>query len=226
VRLEQVVGVMNRAATEDLRAIRVWPAIRAVLGTGPAPDARTRAAAALVTRWVRRGASRLDRNLDGTIDDPGAAVLDAAFVPLARAALSPVLGPLTDAFALLYDPDQAPSRARNGSAFADGWYGYLDKDLRALLGRPVRGRYSRPYCGRGRLAACRGSLWAALKLAADGLAARQGPNPAAWRSDATLERIRFRPGLIPDTMRWVNRPTFQQVLELAAPPRRRARFTG
>ena len=34
-----------------------------------------------------------------------------------------------------------------GSAYGAGWYGYVDKDLRTLLGRPVRGAYSRRYCG-------------------------------------------------------------------------------
>jgi hypothetical protein len=36
--------------------------------------------------------------------------------------------------------------------------------------------------------------------------------PASWRADATAERIRFTSGVLPDTMRWTNRPTFQQVM--------------
>ena len=43
-------------------------------------------------------------------------------------------------------------------------------------------------------------------------AAAQGTAPAAWRSAA--RRTGFTPGLIPDTFRVTNRPTFQQVLEL------------
>jgi hypothetical protein len=39
----------------------------------------------------------------------------------------------------------------------------------------------------------------------------QGPGPAAWRAGAVGERISVQPGPIPDTMRWTNRPTFQQV---------------
>jgi hypothetical protein len=58
-------------------------------------------------------------------------------------------------------------------------------------------------------------LWAALKAASDVLAVTQGSDPTQWRSDATRERIRFTPGLIPTTMRWTNRPTFQQVLRFA-----------
>ena len=64
------------------------------------------------------------------------------------------------------------------------------------------------------VAACRASLWAALKGAADQLAAEQGPTPANWRAGANAERIVFRPGLLgpANTMRWSNRPTFQQVV--------------
>jgi hypothetical protein len=34
-----------------------------------------------------------------------------------------------------------------------------------------------------------------------------------WRSDATAERIDFPPGVLGQTMRWTNRPTFQQLME-------------
>jgi hypothetical protein len=74
---------------------------------------------------------------------------------------------------------------------------------------------SRSRAHRGDLDACRASLWAALKDAADELAATQGPDPAAWHADAVRERIRFRPGLLGEqnSMRWANRPTYQQLLE-------------
>ena len=77
----------------------------------------------------------------------------------------------------------------------------------------VRGAYSRHYCGNGSLKRCRASLWAAIQAAANQLKATQGSNPNAWFSSATAERISFIPGLIPFTMRWTNRSTFQQVIE-------------
>ena len=44
--------------------------------------------------------------------------------------------------------------------------------------------------------------------------AAQGPDPDAWRADATAERIKFAPGLLPFTMRYTNRPTgIQQVID-------------
>lgn len=200
--IADVVSIMNRAATEDLRATRLWPVIAAVLDGGAAPDAVTAQAAGLVTAWGVAGGSLLDSDLDGTIDDPGAAVMGAAWDRIADAVMTPVLGPLVEELASL--------QGRHSGGYGGGWYGYVDKDLRTLLGRPVRGRYNLRYCGAGSLDACRVSLWAALQAAAMELAAAQGPDPSAWRAPAA--RIRFAPGLIPDTMRFTNRSTFQQVL--------------
>jgi hypothetical protein len=106
-------------------------------------------------------------------------------------------------------PPRIPDRG--GLSFGGGWYGYVDKDLRTLLGRDVEGRYANRYCGRGDFNACAASIWASLDAAGAELEAAQGADPGAWRADANRERIRFAPGLIPDTMRWTNRPTFQQV---------------
>jgi acyl-homoserine lactone acylase PvdQ len=207
--LATVAGAMNKAATQDLRVMRVWPVIRALLDTGSAPSARAEAAAGLVEAWRVAGGSRLDRDLDGRVDDPGAAVLDAAWPRIADAVLGPVLGPLVPRLAqLARRSDDANPR---GSAYLDGWYGYVDKDLRTLLGRQVRGPYSRRYCGAGILATCREAVWDAIDEAAAALEASQGPAPSAWRADATAERIRFTSGVLSDTMRWTNRPTFQQV---------------
>ena len=168
-------------------------------------------AAAAVTAWNASGSSRLDRELDGKIDSPGAAVLDAAWPRLADAVLAPVLGPLTGRLAQLETRDDRP--APDGSSYGSGWYGYVEQDLRTLLGRQPAARYSRAYCGGGDLASCRSSLWAAIDAAAAELAAAQGPDVAAWRSDATRERIAF--GFLPDTARWTNRPTFQQVMSFS-----------
>jgi hypothetical protein len=74
----------------------------------------------------------------------------------------------------------------------------------------VRGPYATRFCGGGDLGACRASLWAALEAAGVGLAASQGANPESWRADANRERINYSP--LPRTMRWANRPTFQQVI--------------
>ena len=169
----------------------------------------------LVNAWVAKGASRLDRDLDGKIDDPGAAVLDQSWDQLAETVLRPVLGDLAAPGGLLGQLDDARSEPAHVERVRvqRGWYGYVDKDLRSLLGEPVRGAYSRRYCGNGDLAACRASLWTVIQSSADALAAAQGTDPNAWRADATGERITFVPGVLPDTMRWTNRSTFQLLME-------------
>jgi acyl-homoserine lactone acylase PvdQ len=208
-----LVGAMNSAATQDLRVVRVWPTILQVLQTGPAPSALAALAANLIESWNVQRASRLDRDLDGKIDDPGAAVMDAAWPRIADAVMTRVLGPLADRLAVLHGRSDDPGPG--GSAYNSGWYGYVDKDLRTLLGREVRGPYSRRYCGAGVLATCREALWAAIDAAAAQLEATQGSDPSKWRADATAERIRFTSGVLSDTMRWTNRPTFQQLMSFS-----------
>ena len=73
--------------------------------------------------------------------------------------------------------------------------------------------YANRYCGGGDATKCAQDLWAALDAAGAQLASTQvDPDPVAWRADATAERIRFAPGFLPTTMRWTNRPTYQQIL--------------
>jgi len=214
----RVVGVMNAAATTDFRGARIVPVLSKLLAPANAPNARDAQLLQLLQAWSGKGAPRLDVNLDGKVDDPGAAIMDGAWPKLARAVLTPVLGPLVAKLEKLQPLDD-PANPQ-GSAYDSGWYGYVDKDLRALVGAPVGGKFARQYCGGGVLAACRASLWAALGAAGDQLVAAQGPDPTAWRADANAERIRFSGGLLPATMRWTNRPTFQQVMSFATHRRR------
>jgi len=202
-----LVAAMNKAATQDVRVMELEPVLAAVLRTGPAPSPREAQMLQLLDAWRAKGGSRLDRNLVGTIDDPGAAIMDAAFPKLAAAWAAPVLAQLAPQFASIVTPFSV-----TGGQYT-GWHVYMDKDLRTLLGQPVRGKFQVRYCGGGDLAACRDSLWAAIKAAGDQLSASQGPDPTAWRADATAERIRFVPGLLPFTMRYTNRPSgIQQIL--------------
>jgi acyl-homoserine lactone acylase PvdQ len=198
--LADTVSVMNRAATEDVRS-PVWPVVSRVLHTGPAPSALADRTVDVLDDWVARDAPRLDADLDGDYDDAGAVILDRLWRPVAEAVMRPVYGDLTD--------DLDSVRGLSGAAGPS----YVDKDLRTLLGDPVKGRFNLSYCGNGSLDACRASLWAAVDQVAAQLAAQQGQEPSNWT--ATAARTGFDPGLIPDTIRSTNRPTFQQVLELA-----------
>jgi len=200
------VSIMNKAATQDLRAVKVWPTIEQVLAGSPAPSKLAEEAVGVLDNWAASGSSRLGQRHPKAA---GAAVLDAIWNPIAEAVLGPVLGELTPEFESIQPTDNPPSGS--GSAYAAGWYGYVYKDLRSQLGLGVAQPYSRGYCGDGNLETCRSSLWAAIQVAVEHMAATQGSNPAAWVAENV--RIEFPPGLLPYTMRWTNRSTFQQVIE-------------
>lgn len=203
-----LASAMNAAATQDVRAMDVVPTLARVLRGGPAPSTRAMRMLELLEAWRKAGASRLDRDLDGRIDDPGAAIMDAAWPRLADAAISPVLGGLVDALAAL-EPrfDQPPGGQ------ARGWHSYIVRDLRALLGEKLRAPFRVRYCGAGSLGACRTALWATLDAVGAQAALTQGPDPAAWRANANVERITFAPGFLTTTLRYTNRPSaIQQIM--------------
>lgn len=211
--LASVVGAMNGAATQDLRLMRVWPVVRDVLARGTGTP-RAAAAAAQVDMWFAAGGSRLDADLDGKIDSAGAPILDAAWPRIANAVLGGVLdAELRQDLAALVPND--PAMQTDGSSEYSGWWSYVQKDLRTLLGRPVAGTYATHFCGGGDVARCAAALWAALDDAVAEVAATQGADPAAWRADATKERIVFAPGILTRTMRASNKPTFQQAITFA-----------
>jgi acyl-homoserine lactone acylase PvdQ len=215
ISLAGVTGAMNQAATQDLRDVLIFPVVKAVLDGGPAPNARDAQMVRLLDMWRSNGGSRLDRNLDGLIDDPGAPIIDAVYRRWATKLFESALGTAqTDQLATLIGRDSTTS-----CGFTCGFNSYIDKDLRALLGRPEKGRYSMRYCGGGDVARCRADLWAAVDDAGNELAAQQGPDPAGWRASATAERIKFAPGLLPTTIRYTNRPSgIQQVITFNGHP--------
>jgi acyl-homoserine lactone acylase PvdQ len=210
-----LVAAMNEAATQDVREMTFEPVLSQLLRGGRAPSSRDARMLSLLDAWHRHGGSRLDLadpSGVGKITDPGAAIMDTAWPLLANAWASSVLGPTLSAQLASFDSqfDLPP-----GGQYT-GWHIYMEKDLRTLLGDPVRGKYSVRYCGGGSLKRCRTLLWAAIHRAGNTLAAQQGSNPSGWRSDATRERIMFVPGLLPFTMRYTNRPSgIQQVLSFS-----------
>lgn len=200
VQLTDNVGIMNRAATQDVRS-PAWPLISRVLASGTAPNPRDQVIVDLLDDWIGRDAPRVDADNDGFYDEAGPTVMDAMWRPLVNAVMTPVFGSLVNAL--------------DGVRNLDGLEGasYVDKDLRTLLGDPVVGPFNLAYCGDGNLATCSASLWQAIDTAADATAtALAQPDPTLWRRPAA--RIGFVPGLLPNTIPFTNRPTFQQVLEL------------
>jgi acyl-homoserine lactone acylase PvdQ len=210
--LASVVGAMNRAATQDLRAELVFPVVAQVLASTPAPSARDARMVQLMADWRAAGSSRLDLDGDGKIDAPGAAIIDAAWPRIADAVLAGVLGPQLPELNAIAGVDSNPE-----SGFEGGRTGYVEKDLRTLLGLPVTGPFATRFCGGGDLASCSAALWNAIDQAGNDLEAAQGPSPDAWRADANAERIHFLPGLLQTTMRYTNRPSgIQQVISFGS----------
>jgi hypothetical protein len=155
-----------------------------------------------------------------------------------RGEFEPVLG--SDLFNGVRDQvgalDNEPNfvGTHEGSAYDTGFYGYARKDLRTVIGgrtkQRVRGRYSRVYCGGGRLKACRQTL---LDTLSDALGKDRtdlykddtcGSQPAFGPSDPMRKQfdqecydaIHFQAiGLAELPMiPWQNRPTFQQAVEV------------
>ena len=193
------VGIMNRAATQDVRS-PVWPVVSRVLRTATAPSPRDQQILDILDDWVGRDAPRLDADNDTFYDEAGPVIMDAIWRPIATAVMSPVFG------SLIGDLDNVRSL---GGLEGES---YVDKDLRTLLGDPVIGPFNVAYCGLGSLSTCADSLWQAIHDTADTLETQQGQSdPSLWRKAAA--RTGFIPGLLPITFPTTNRPTFQQVIE-------------
>jgi hypothetical protein len=191
---------MNQAATQDVTGVLVWPVIRAMLRRAAAPSAATASGVGLIDTWVRHGSPTVGNPGGGPIPYAGAALLRAAWPHIFDAVMGPRYGSLLPKFKALLGSD--PS--------------YVDKDLKHELGRRLLAPYSMRYCGRGNVAGCARSLWAAVSAGMVDLARRQGSNPLSWRVNQGLTS--FVPGLIPTTFPTTNRPTYQQVISLAPRP--------
>ncbi len=207
--MARVTAAMNAAATQDVRAIDSVPLLNKLLKGSAAPNDQAAKMLSVLVGWQKAGGSRLDVDLDGKIDHPGAASMDGAWDGIANALIQPRLGKaLADELDTLFSRFDEPP----GGQYS-GWYQYLDRDIRALLGKPVRKPFNNAYCGLGDKSDCQAAVWDALVKAGEKLTAEQGTSdPGAWRADATAERISFIPGLLPTTLRYTNRPSGIQQL--------------
>ena len=212
----RLVQMMEEAGLTDLRGRYVAPLALRVLESAAGAGPREQRMIELLREWISGGALRRDGDGNGDYDDSAAvAIMDAWWERLIRAVYDPVVG---DAGRFPVGFDNAPGL--QGSAYQDGFYGYLWTDLSMALGDPVRSPTSRIYCGGSReaggtLASCSQRVLESLVATGDALAADQGGDPAGWRSDAEAERIRFLPGAAL-SMHWVNRPTTQQIAMFGA----------
>jgi len=220
--LAQLVQAMEEPATEDVRGARLVPILaRAV---GKVKDPKLREALATLKAWRASGSHRRDLDKDGRADDGEAIrIMDAWYPRLVTAQFAPAIG--TGAMTALRRMTAFPNVAGEGTsprapAFSDGWWGFVNKDLRDLFTpKKVRGRWSRVYCGKGKRARCRAllrrTLAEALTVTKEELYGRGAcaDNPDAACYDAIRNIGASAIGIPPFPFQ--NRPTFQQTVELS-----------
>jgi len=218
----ELIQAMADAATVDLRGDAALPHILAVIDRGgPVDDPALRDALDKLRTWMGNGSHRIDRNGDRKYDAPEAIqFMDAWWPRLIRGEFEPTLG--SELFASLMSVLHVDDPAgRVGSAWQAGWYGYLSKDLRTLLGEDVEGRYPVTFCGQGDLAACRSMLLATLKQAlavkATDLYKAEGCADGDQFCHDAIGHQKLG-GIDQPLTHWQNRPTHQQVVEF---PQRR-----
>jgi acyl-homoserine lactone acylase PvdQ len=214
--LTGLTRAVNRAAITDLRGQQVYGLMRRVIGKRRGRDEQL---LRLVDRWRKAGSHRLDADGDNLYENGAAVALVDRWWPLfVRGAFEPVLGKR------LFEKVEDGFLGLGG--FGWDWASAVDKDLRAVLGRRVRGPLSRVYCGGGKRrkarSRCRGVLLRTLREAAKNAAEKYGSeNPADWTvqalcDDGCDQNEPTALGAV-DTppFPWQNRGTFHQVVELA-----------
>ncbi|MEA2352336.1 MAG: hypothetical protein QOJ14_750 [Thermoleophilaceae bacterium] len=229
VDLTQLTRAVNLSATTDLRGEDVYPWIRRVIGKATGTD---RQMLSLLDAWVKSGSNRLDRNGDNVYEhSPGIVLMDAWWPRLVRAEFQPGLG--RKLFGIVRDrvlgiggPDD----------WGWVWTSHVQKDLRNVLGRHERGRFSRIYCGgpvalpaggkrlRRARRHCRDVLINTLRAAVAEVVAKRGSDTSKWKLQATCADT-DPPScdqLVPNTagavdtppFPWQNRGTYHQVDEI------------
>ncbi|MGW4552743.1 penicillin acylase family protein [Streptomyces sp. NPDC004166] len=224
-----LVKAMADAALADLRAEDVLPDLLKVVNSSTVTDPATAAAVGKLSAWVSAGARRTETSAGSKkyADADAVRILDAWWPLLVKAEFEPGLGSdLYTALTANLPVDESPSAAHGptgshaGSSFQYGWWSYVDKDIRAVLGEPVQGPLAQKYCGGGDLGACRDVLTGTLKQAAGMTASQVYPGDDQcsagdqWCADSIVQRALG--GIKHGRISWQNRPTYQQVVEFTS----------
>ena len=234
-----LVQVMESAATTDLRAKEVLPLLLQVIDSSPVTDATQASLVAELTTWVNAGSQILPTSAGASSFQNSAAIelLDAWWPLLLQAEFQPGMGTtLFDALDADMQTNDSPSggqeipvagaavsdnaaQSHKGSAFQFGWWGYVSKDLRSVLGQSVTDPLPVRYCGGGSLSACRSALLSSLSAAAAESASTVYPADAycsagdQWCADSIVQDPLG--GITDPQTTWQNRPTYQQVVQFA-----------
>ncbi|MDT0331784.1 penicillin acylase family protein [Nocardiopsis lambiniae] len=229
--------VMMEAGVADLRAQEVLPLLLEVIDTEEVTDPGLASAIEELRLWNEAGSLRREPFRDAGYYSyaDSIRILDAWWPLLVRAQFEPELGgDLYTELTRASQIDESPSGAigggspgsvnqgqpHRGSAFQYGWWSYVDKDLRTVLGHDVEGPLGDgAYCGGGDLAECRTIL---LDTLADAVATPAGevyPGDAHCGAgaqvcaDTVIHQTVGGIGMWP--IAWQNRPTYQMVYQFS-----------
>ncbi|MHC3473995.1 penicillin acylase family protein [Streptomyces sp. 7R007] len=225
----KLVQAMADAALADLRAEDVLPKLLKVINSSTVTDSTAAAAVGKLQAWVSAGAQRTETSAGSKTyaNADAIRILDAWWPLLVKAEFQPGLGSdLYTAFTANLPVDESPSAAHGptgshaGSSFQYGWWSYVDKDIRSVLGETVQGPLAEKYCGGGSLSSCRDILISTLKTAAGTSASTVYPGDDLcsagdqWCADSIVQRTLG--GIKHYNISWQNRPTYQQVVEFTS----------
>ncbi|GAA4601035.1 acyl-homoserine lactone acylase PvdQ [Actinoplanes octamycinicus] len=234
-----LLKLVEQAGLTDLRGKEVLPVLLRVIDTAAVTDPAQAAAVAKLRAWLSNGALRRETAAGSKAyaDADAIRLFDAWWPKLVQAQFSAGLGSgLFDALVDALQINESPSggqtgpvsdlptsanesQAHKGSAFQYGWWGWVDKDLRAVLGDAVP-NWSTKYCGGGTVSACRSALLTSLGAALAEPAGTTYPGDEhcsagdQWCADAILQSPLG--GITHDLIGWQNRPTYQQVVSFPA----------
>jgi hypothetical protein len=164
--------------------------------------------------WVDNGALRRDRDGDGNYDEEAAVALMDAWYPLMIDILLPQITAVEDVDGRnlsLMGRDNKPGAG--GSAYNNGYYGYLERVLEQAAGNSASPYRALRCADSDDLATCRSALASSLNQAIEQLGGIASMD--SWNVDESQDQIQHRAiGLatVP-AIHWQNRPTFQQVVE-------------
>ncbi len=223
-----MVKAMEDAAVTDLRGEDVLPELLDVIDSSPVTDPDQKAAVSALKRWAAGGSKRVETEPGSKTyaDSDAIRTMDAWWPLLVKGEFEPGMGDaLYDAMTGALQIDETPSTGgegvtHKGSAFQHGWWSYVDKDLRSVLGRTVKGGLQRAFCGDGDLGSCRSMLLKTLATAWNTPASTVYPGDSTcdagdqWCADSIVQRPLG--GITDDNTNWQNRPTFQQVVQFPA----------
>jgi acyl-homoserine lactone acylase PvdQ len=237
-----LVQVMEKAAVSDLRGKEVLPLLLQVINSQPVTDSNQQALVNELTTWLNAGATLTPTAAGSKTYQNAAAiqVFDAWWPLLVQAEFQSGMGTnLFNALVGAMQVNESPSggqqlsgsgtvvssneaQPHKGSSFQFGWWGYVSKDLRSVLGQSVTDPLPVQYCGGGSLSSCRSALLSSLTQAAAESAATVYPGDSTcsagdqWCADSIVQDPLG--GITDSPTNWQNRPTFQQVVEYPSGP--------